>query len=427
MSSSGGASQPLPRGFAGYRVLLARNANMRNIWFGQVISQLGDWFNTVALLGLLVDLTHIPASASLTIVTQILPSALAGLFISGVAADHFDRKKIMIAADLARAAIAVMYLFVRSPEQVWMAYAATIGLSLGSSFFQPAFSAALPNLVSKEELPIANALGQSTFASMLFVGAMVGGVVTQLFGRDTAFILNALSFVWSAFFIWRVKGNFHADQGRRSLSGAGAMRVLTEGFRYLKENKVVRAFVLAKPAWGFGLGAVGLYSVYALNIYKVGDIGTSWLYAGRGVGAFIGPFLVTTLLVNHSNRMLMRVLRLALVVAAAGYFLFGLSTSPLVGVLGVMIGHIGGASLWTFSAIAVQRSTPDDLRGRVLALDGVMIQLVNAFSNLLLGVVATLVYPEFAVFLGVGLMAFFAAIWMFSTKDIGKDERKSPV
>lgn len=323
--SSSADSLPLPRGFAGYRVLLSRNANMRNIWIGQMVSQLGDWFNTVAVLGLLLDLTKVPGSTSLLIVTQILPAALAGLFISGVIADHFDRKKIMVFTCLAQAAIALVYLFVRSPEQVWMAYAATIGLSIGASFFQPAFSAALPNLVSKEELPIANALGQSTFASMLFVGAMVGGVAAQVLGRSASFILNSVSFLWAAFFIWRVKGNFHASEGRRSLSGSGAIRALTEGFRYLKVNKTVRSFVLAKAPWGFALGAVGLYGVYALYIYKVGDIGTSWLYAGRGVGAFIGPFLITSLMTNLTNARMMKILRVALLVAGAVTFCLGLA------------------------------------------------------------------------------------------------------
>lgn len=417
--TSSAAPRPLPKGFAGYRVLLARNPNMRNIWIGQMVSQLGDWFNTVAVLGLLLDLTKIPGSTSLLIVTQILPAALTGLFISGYVADRFDRKKVMAFTCLVQAAIALVYLLVRSPEQAWMAYAATIGLSIGASFFQPAFSAALPNLVSKEELPIANALGQSTFASMLFVGAMVGGVAAQTLGRDASFILNSISFVWAAFFIWRVKGNFHAEGNRHALTGGSVMRVLTEGFRYLKVNKTVRSFVLAKAPWGFALGAVGLYGVYALYIYKVGDIGTSWLYAGRGVGAFIGPFLITSLMTNLTTARMMKILRAALLVAAGGYFLFGLSATPLLGVLGVLIGHIGGASLWTFSSIAVQRSTPDELRGRVLALDGVIIQLINSFSNLLLGVVATLAFPEFAVFTGVGLMLFFAVIWMIATRDIG--------
>lgn len=418
MAAADVPARPLPRGFAGYRVLLTQNANMRNIWFGQVISQLGDWFNTVALLGLLVDLTRLPASASLTIVTQILPSALAGLFISGVIADRFDRKRVMIASDLARAAIALLYFLVRSPETVWLAYAATIGLSLGSSLFQPAFSAALPNLVSREELPVANALGQSTFASMLFVGATIGGIVTHAFGRDVAFALNALSFLWSAMFISRVNGRFNVPGDHTSVSGMGAVRVLTEGFRYLRANARVRAFILSKPPWGFALGAVGLYSVYSLQIYGVGDLGTSWLYAGRGIGAFIGPFLVMHIVSSLDDRSLMNVLRAGLFVAATGYLLFGLSTSPALGVLGVLIGHLGGASLWTFGAVAVQRATPDGLRGRVLALDTVMVQLVNAGSTLVLGIVASLASPPVAVLLGVSLTYAFGLVWLFATRGL---------
>ena len=276
-TSSSATSDVLPSGLRGYAQLIRQNPNMRNIWLGQVVSQLGDWFNTVALLGLLIDLTQNPASASWAIVAQILPSAITGLFISGVVADRFDRKKIMITADIARAIIALSYLLIGDASLVWIAYAATAGLSIGGAFFSPAASAALPNLVSKAELPVANALWQSTFASMLLIGAAIGGGVTHLFGRKVAFIMNSLSFLGSAFFIWRVQGRFSAVGGKQLLSGMGTLRVLTEGFRYLKENRFPRTYALVKPAFSWVFGAISLYPAYALTIYNIGDIGTSWL------------------------------------------------------------------------------------------------------------------------------------------------------
>lgn len=405
----------LPRGLRGYAALLSRNRDVRMLWFGQVVSYIGDWFNTVAVLGLLIDLTQSPAAGSLVTVAQILPSAIAGLFISGAVADRFDRKKIMITADIARGLIALTYLFVRSPEMAWMAYAATVGLSLGASFFNPASSAALPNLTTREELPLANTLGQSTFASMLFVGALIGGLVTHLFGREVAFVMNSASFFVSALFISRARGRFNAPRGPGVIAGAGAARVLTEGFRYLRENATARSYVLVKLAWSWIFGAMGLYSVYALTIYQAGDIGTSWLYAARGVGAFISPILVSTLIPLTELHRLRNVVRLGLFISVAGYFIFALSGTMGMGALGAFTGHFGGALVWTFSVLVLQMTTPDRVRGRVLALDGVTQSLVIATSNLIAGMIAVVASPELGALTVVTIGAVGSVIWIIAT------------
>ena len=125
----------MPRGSAGYVVLLRGNSDLRNMWAAQVVSQLGDWFNSVALLGLIISLTNSPMGASLTVVFQTLPSAITSIFVGGYIADRFDRKKVMIVADIARAIVALSFIFIRSPEWVWMAFAGTLLLSVGSAFF----------------------------------------------------------------------------------------------------------------------------------------------------------------------------------------------------------------------------------------------------------------------------------------------------
>ncbi len=403
----------LPRGARGYAVLLQRNPNLRNVWLGQVISQLGDWFNTVAVLGLLIQLTKSPGSASLVIVTQILPSAIVGLFVSGAIADRFDRKKVMIAADLTRAVIALSFLFVKSPELVWMAYAATAGLSIGGSFFNASSAAGMPNLVTKEELPLANALHQSTFASMLLIGSALGGIVTEFFGRDVAFVLNALSFAASAFFIWRTTANFNAAGSRQVVAGASALRILTEGFRYLKQNPQARIYAFAKPFYSWVFGAIGLYGAYALTIYKIGDIGTSLLYVGRGLGALISPLIAMSLLSLTDTKALGRAIRVGMFITLFGYAIFAFSTSPLVGMVGTFFGHFGAALAWTFSRMILQISTPDYVRGRVMALDDVMMSVVTSASNVGVGLIASTVSPEAGALaaVGAGLVGTLAWLW----------------
>jgi MFS family permease len=378
---------PYPKGLRGYAALLSRNSNIRTLWFGQLSSYLGDWFNTIAVLGLLVELTNDASSAAISIATGILPAAVAGIFLSGVVADRFNRKLVMVGADLIRAAIALLYLLVDTPERVWLAYFATGALSFVSAFFYPASSASIPNLATRQELPLVGTLGQTTFATTIFLGSIIGGAVSQFFGRDVCFIVNSVSFVLSAIFIARARGEFNVDK-RLASSGANGLRIIFEGARYLRTNINTRTYVLIKLAWSWVFGGMGLYSVFGLTVYGVGDAATAWLYAGRGVGAFISPLLFSTIFSVQDQVMLRRAIRVGLFVSLIGYTTFSLSVTPWQGILGTFLGHGGGALVWTFSNILVQSSTPDHVRGRVMALDSVITSGVMAVSSLLAGFIA---------------------------------------
>lgn len=410
------ALEQLPAGLRGYAILLKRNPDARKIWMASVVSQLGGWFNTVALLGLLVELTGNPASGNLISIAQIVPIALAGLFISGAVADRYNRKAIMITADLLRALIAMSFLLVRTPETAWIAYAGSIGIALNTAFYQPASSAALPNLVSKRELPTASMLGQTTFATMLFIGAFLGGAITTLFGRDAAFLFNALSFLLSALLVWRTKANFSANRARESLSGVGTLRVLTEGMRYLKENAFVRSYVLAKPATAWALGGFGLFSTFSLTIYGAGDFGTSMLYAGRGIGAFISPLLISGMVSLTNLKPMNRLIRAGMVLVVVGYGLFAFTTSPWIGMLCAGIAHFGNAWAMSLSGLIVQANTPDYVRGRVLALDSVGWTLTSAISNVIVAVLAIRVSPQAGVLAVVGITCVTITLWMIGTR-----------
>ncbi|MCW1968026.1 MAG: MFS transporter [Anaerolineae bacterium] len=405
------ASAAYPRGVRGYALLLKNNPNVRNLWFGQVVSDIGDWFNTVAVLGLILELSGSALGGSLQVVLQYLPSAIFGLFISGYVADRFDRRHVMLISHFARALVALSFLLIRSADTLWIGYVATALLSVGQSFFGPASSAALPNLCKPEELPSAVSLQQSSFAGMLFFGAFLGALVTEWLGREAAFILNGLSFLGAAWFIWRIKASFSSVNSAQGLSGSSTLRALTDGFRYLKYNATVLAFVLFKPIWGITVGAIGLYSAYAYQVYNVGSTGISWLYAGRGLGGVIGPIVFTTLIAPKTTRQFVGVLMLSIALVFFGYGIYGISTGPVIGALGTFIGHLGGASVFAFTRLFMQREVPDRLRGRVFSLDSVAFWLSNSASTLMMGYLATQLGPQSVVLGGVCLTALLAAIW----------------
>src|SRR6185295_14124305 len=139
----------------GYVSLLRENPDFTRLWISQVISQTGDWFNSVALFTLLLSLSGTGQAVSYVLILKLLPAFFVGP-LAGVAADRFNRKTIMIAADIVRGVLVLGFLLIHRPDQVWMVYVLATLQVIGSTFFDPAKSAAIPGIVSRERLLTAN-------------------------------------------------------------------------------------------------------------------------------------------------------------------------------------------------------------------------------------------------------------------------------
>src|ERR1044072_8568945 len=239
----------------GYIDLLRRNRSFRQLWLGQVVSQMGDWFDTLALYTLILQLTGSGRDVGLLLVARFVPSFFFGP-ISGVIADRFSRKRIMIISDILRAVVVLGFLFVRRADQLWLVYVLTVAQLALSTFFEPAKTAAIPSIVSERELVAANAISSVTWSVMLTLGAAIGGVITGWFGTDAAFILDALSYVLSAVLVFNVRLPKRPKRQRRKLSLLQALGIseTLEGARYVKRRPGVLALLLVKPAVGLGGG-----------------------------------------------------------------------------------------------------------------------------------------------------------------------------
>src|SRR5258708_6014394 len=202
-----------PVTFASYARLLGGNRNLRRLWSAQVVSEIGDWFYTLAIYNLLLQLTGRAGSVALALVLQVLPQTLIGP-TAGVVNDRLRRKHVMIAADIGRMLIVLCMLLIRSKEMVWLVYPLLMAETLLAAFFEPARSAVIPNIVEREDIVVANTLSSTTWSVNLMLGATLGGVVAALLGRDAVFLLNALAFVASAALIWPMRfAEPHAEGG----------------------------------------------------------------------------------------------------------------------------------------------------------------------------------------------------------------------
>src|SRR3954464_5818123 len=170
----------------------------------QVVSYMGDWFASVAMLGLVLDLTHSDLAATLVFVAQTLPSFLMTP-LAGPAADHFDRRRLMVTVSTIQIGAALLFLFADHGGGVWLAFVAQGSISALAAFFQPASQAALPNLVESDDLATATVMMSATWGAMLAVGAALGGLFTVAFARTASFVADGLSFAVVAALIATVR------------------------------------------------------------------------------------------------------------------------------------------------------------------------------------------------------------------------------
>lgn len=396
--------------------LLRSNRDFRRVYLASLISLGGDWFLVVALVGLVLDLTNgSPVAVAFLFAVQDLPLFLLAP-AAGALVDRMDRRKLMVACDLARAVICVGFLFVRSSETVWIAYPLLAVMASFAAGFDPASSAALPNLVDERDLATANTLTGSLWGTMLAVGAALGGVVAAVAGRDAAIVIDALSFAGSGVLIASVRRPF-AEPRAPEQEHPKIVEATRETLSYAAKDHRVLALLAVKFGFGFGAGVLVLVSVFAQEVFHGGDVAIGLLMAARGVGALIGPFIGRALL-GPQDRRLFAVIGGALLVFGLGYMLLGFAPTLIVAMPIVAIAHLGGGAQWMLSSYGLQRIVPDRIRGRIFAFDLALITLTFAISSIATGVTAHVFGPRpVAVALGAIGIAY-AVVWTWLTTDV---------
>ncbi|MCP4356443.1 MAG: MFS transporter [Chloroflexi bacterium] len=373
-----------------YLNLLRRNHNFRYLWWGNVVSLLGDWFNLIASAALITELTSSGVAISYLFLVRFIPLFLFSP-IAGVIADRFNRKHVLIVSDLLRTVTVLGFLFVRSSEQVWMLYVLTAVQFALSALFTPARTAIVANIVSKENLVTANALDSFTWSSMFALGAFVGGVVAALFGVQTAFVMDAMTFVLSALLISRIV--VPKRKGTTAAKQTGWLDFV-EGFRYLWRHHFLLVIALVKAGGSLVWGAINVIEVtYANDVYPldttflgqfftIEDGGTATLgiiYVISGLGTGLGPLLLRRRLGDKPPRLILGI-TVSFVLMTAG--ILGLAVAPTFPVFlgATFLRTVGTGTLWVFSAVFLQMVVPDRYRGRVFAFEFAALTLTQSLS-----------------------------------------------
>lgn len=378
----------LPVGrLSSYWILFSENKRYLRFWLAGVISQIGNWFNYIAIFVLLTKLTGSGGAISWFLIAKFIPTTFLGP-AAGVIADRFSRKTIMVVSDLLRAVIVLGFLLVHRPEHVWLIYVLALVQESVWTFYDPARRASVPNVCEPHELVLANALSGATWSVMLAFGAALGGFITYLFGWETAIIVDSLSFLISAWIMSRIALPHEPKEKKETITWLDytGYHDLREGCRYILQHKEVWMLLLVKSGWALSGGILVLLTVFGEQVFTGNATGggSGLLYSFRGLGALLGPLLAWHFM-GESRPAMYRAISLSFFISSGAYLLFSQAPTILWALPCVLIGHLGGSIQWVFSTTLLQKEVPNAFRGRVFAAEMALLTFVLSLSTYFTG------------------------------------------
>jgi MFS family permease len=407
-----------------YFQLLRRNRSFRRLWWGQVISELGNWFNFIAGLGLVRMISHGDAwVTTIMLLARMVPftvfAPLAGAFV-----DRWSRRMVMIASDFARVVVAFGFLLVRRPQDLWIAYLCTALLSIFHSFFEAAKSASMPNITGERDLLAGNALMFSSRFLLMSLGAALGGWTAAHVGYRAAFIVNAISFLGSAVSVWLIPERETKQLGLEENVGGVKEKTsywsdIREGWSYIVSHGPVAALLAINVIWASGGGAVNLILdrlggiVFAGEGGMSGDSAVAALYFAGGLGLFLGMMIAR----RAGNYFELRdrtpaFIGWGLLLQGFLFALIGFMPSLWFACLFLFLGRIALGAEFGVQDALLMRLVPDKLRGRVLITDRATELLTWSFATSIAGWSLRAITPRTLTVISGLLSALSGLVWL---------------
>jgi MFS family permease len=380
-----------------FPALLRRNRNYRYTWSGQIVSEVGDHFNNIAVFSLALANTGSGLVVALILIARAIPAVMAGP-IAGVLLDRWDRKRIMIASDLTRAAIAVLFIFAIPQGRTWLLYVLSGALMFASPFFTSGRASILPSIATNEDLHTANSLTQLTQWTTVTIGSFLGGASVTAFGYRLAFVFNAISFLFSAWCVshLKVEGGFRAE--RRDLSEDKVARPLheyLEGLRYMRATPLILGVGLVAVGWATGGGAAQiLFSLFGENVFHRGPAGIGIIWGSAGIGLICGAVVAHRIGRKLTFKGYKRTISIAYVIHGGSYILFSQAPTFSLALICIALSRAAVAVSSVLNMRQLLRHVSDEFRGRVFATIETWSWLTMMLSMGIAGIVSDHVSPR---------------------------------
>jgi MFS family permease len=367
------------------------------------------------------------------LVSRLLPVLLFAP-LAGVLVDRASRKRILIAADLIRALVALGFLTAGFGAPVWLIVIFSGLMSAATTFFEAAKNASIANMTSREELLTANVLMFSTRFLQLTLGAALGGVTAAKFGYNTAFIINSLSFIASAAFIWRIPAAVMRSEARDVAGEANVegpviqsrnhfLTDVREGLAYIRHTPFVRAVILVNVGWATG-GGMNTLIFDRISRHELvttasdrGDWNMAALTTAAGAGLFIGMMLARRAGAWASEeRRASHFIGWSLLLHGLCFATAGLMPSLILMSLWLAASRVVLGAEFGVQETLMMRVIPDEYRGRVFTTDRALELTTMMLSMIVAGWMLTWAGPR-AMMVVSGLLsaspglAWLLAMW----------------
>jgi MFS family permease len=394
--------------------LLRRNRNYRYMWAGQIVSEIGDNFNNIAVFALAMMLTHSGMVITFVLLARAVPAITIGP-LAGVLLDRFDRKQIMIASDVARAVVALGFIFAVTSHRIWVLYAFSALLMAASPFFSAGRSAILPTIANPQEIHLANSLTQTTRWLTLTIGTFLGATVIAI-GYKWAFVFNAFSFVFSAWCIWHLRApDANGFRVRRKLlaedEGIRPWHETLDGLRYMRSVPLVFAIAMLSVGWATGGGAAQiLFTLFGEVVFNRGASGIGTIWGCAGLGLLSGGIFANWLGKRLSFEAYKLTVLIDLIVHGAAYILFSREPRFGLALVFIFVSRFAMAVNSVLNYSYLLRTVANRYRGRIFAtIDTfewtmMMVSMMGAgiasmhYSPRTIGVVAGILSSTTAIF-----------------------------
>lgn len=347
--------------------MLLLNRNFRLLWFGQLVSQIGDKAYNIVLMWWLFEQTKSPILISIFLVASMLPELIVGP-IAGVYIDCWNKKKILVLSDFFRGVVvlSIAALYQSGLLEIWHVYVATVCISLCSALFNPTTMAIIPVLVDKDKLQQANALSQMVAGAVSIIGPLLGASSMAIIGYVGVLMFNGFSYIISGVaeaFLRIDKMEIHKQESMFSS--------LMEGFRYIQTDKRVAVIVAVIAVVHVFVGSILVVMPFLANILAgkgVNNLGI--LEAAIGVGIMVGAIYISKYANKRFNELYLfyAIMCMGLGVLALGALqLIQVHLLSVYAIVCVMIGFCVAVASVFWQTIA-QLSVPPEMSGRVFSV-----------------------------------------------------------
>lgn len=321
----------------------------------------------------------------------------------------------MIITDIARAILICGMLFVNSADLLWLAFVITASQMMLAAIFEPAKTASIPNITTEEELVNANVVSTATWSIIFTSGMAIGGFVTEWYGTDVVFLIDAISYLISAWFVYKAvipQEELSAEERARTKN---PLLGIKEGAVYLfKNQQILRPSIAKGVSSAFLGGLVYMLIIVSEDVLQMGSIGIGLLYAARGFGTGVGPIVGRALV--PSERKWVMAMGFCFFITGAMYMVVGWSTTVWAMLIFVFLAHSASGANWVMSTVLLQKRTIDTFRGRIFSTEWLLFTITNSISVMAASLILEfelLPIRELIVVYG-ALMLVAGIVWSFT-------------